>query len=55
MRAGDNVGVVQRRQAAASAEANAVAQGRASYPARPEPVPFCRRCLHDFDCMPDGR
>ena len=22
---------------------------------RPEPVPFCRRCLHDFECMPDGR
>jgi len=44
-----------RRDAAGagSAEGGGAAERRGA--ARPDPVPFCRRCLHDFQCDTDGR
>mmetsp|Transcript_21793 Transcript_21793/g.53854 ORF Transcript_21793/g.53854 Transcript_21793/m.53854 type:complete len:476 (-) Transcript_21793:382-1809(-) len=56
---GDGEEGAVRRQAAGGAEPNVMAQRRraprGSVEAMPEPVTFCRRCLHDFDVMPDGR
>lgn len=51
---GENVGMVRRDAAGVGgADGGGAAERRAA--ARPEPVPFCRRCLHDFECDTDGR